>query len=52
MPEMLGGESMYFENASVASFNRTENFAELGDNPPLVTVFVTDLHCRILYLRS
>jgi hypothetical protein len=52
MSEMLGGESMYMENARVATSSSTENFAALGDNPPLVTVFVADLHCRILYLRS
>lgn len=52
MPEMLGGESMYLENARVASSSSTESFAVLGDNPPLVTVFVANLHCRILYLRS
>jgi hypothetical protein len=52
MPEMLGGEYMFLENARVASSSSTENFAVLGDSPPLVTFFVADLHCRILYLRS
>jgi hypothetical protein len=52
MPEMLGGESIYLEDPRVASTSSTENFAALGHNHPLVTIFVADLHCRILYLRS